>query len=58
MTELEAVDPQERFQEFFKTEKYRKSLSQMAIAGKSSVIVEFEDLLACLLYTSPSPRDS
>lgn len=46
MTELEAVDPQERFQEFFKTEKYRKSLSQMAIAGKSSVIVEFEDLLA------------
>ena len=46
MTELEAVDPQERFQEFFKTEKYRRSLSQMAIAGKSSVIVEFEDLLA------------
>ena len=46
MTELEAVDPQERFQEFFKTEKYRKSLSQMAIAGKSSVIVEFGDLLA------------
>ena len=46
MTELEAVDPQERFQEFFKTEKYRRSLSQMAIAGKSSVIIEFEDLLA------------
>ena len=46
MTELEAVDPQERFQEFFKTEKYRRSLSQMAIAGKSSVIVEFGDLLA------------
>ena len=43
--ELEAIDPQERFQEFFKTEKYRERISQMAVAGKTSLIVDFEDLL-------------
>ncbi|MCD6445732.1 minichromosome maintenance protein MCM [Candidatus Bathyarchaeota archaeon] len=45
MTELETVDPQERFQEFFKTEKYRERLSQMSITGKTSLVVDFEDLL-------------
>jgi replicative DNA helicase Mcm len=43
--ELEAVDPQERFQEFFKTEKYRQRISQMAVAGRTSLTVDFEDLL-------------
>ncbi|MFZ1038931.1 MAG: Minichromosome maintenance protein MCM, partial [Candidatus Bathyarchaeia archaeon] len=43
--ELELVDPQERFQEFFKTEKYRQRISQMAVAGKTSLAVDFEDLL-------------
>jgi len=43
--ELEAVDPQERFQEFFKTEKYRQRISQMAVAGRTSLIADFEDLL-------------
>jgi replicative DNA helicase Mcm len=43
--ELEAIDPQERFQEFFKTEKYRQRISQMAVAGRTSLIVDFEDLL-------------
>jgi replicative DNA helicase Mcm len=43
--ELEAIDPQERFQEFFKTEKNRQRISQMAVAGKTSLIVDFEDLL-------------
>jgi len=47
MTEkLETMDPQERFQEFFKTEKYRQRISQMALAGKTSLRVNFEDLLA------------
>jgi len=44
--EMEITDPQERFQNFFKTEEYRKRLSQMAMGGRTSVIVAFEDLLA------------
>jgi len=43
--ELETIDPQERFQELFKTEKYRQRISQMAVAGKTSLIVDFEDIL-------------
>ncbi len=44
--ELEVVDPQEHFLEFFKTEKYRQRISQMAVSGNTSLIVDFEDLLA------------
>jgi replicative DNA helicase Mcm len=44
--ELEVIDPQERFQDFMKTEKYRQKLSQMAVGGKTSLVIEFEDLLA------------
>ena len=44
--EMEITDPQERFQNFFKTEEYRQRLSQMAMGGRTSVIVAFEDLLA------------
>jgi len=43
--ELETVDPQEQFQEFLKTEKYRQRIAQMAVAGKTSLIIDFEDLL-------------
>ena len=43
--ELETIDPQERFQELFKTEKYRQRISQMAVTGKTSLIVDFEDIL-------------
>jgi len=46
MTEdLEAVDPQERFQDFLKTERYRQRISQMALTGTTSLVMEFEDLL-------------
>ncbi len=44
--ELEALDPQERFQEFFKNETYRQRISQMSVAGKVSLMVDFEELLA------------
>jgi len=44
--ELEVIDPQERFQEFFKTEKYRQRISQMAVTEKTSLLVDFEELLA------------
>lgn len=44
--ELEVIDPQERFQEFFKAEKYRQRFSQIAVAAKTSLMVDFEDLWA------------
>jgi replicative DNA helicase Mcm len=44
--ELEALDPQEHFLEFFKTEKYRQRISQMAVAGKESIVADFEELFA------------
>ncbi|NWG10198.1 minichromosome maintenance protein MCM [Candidatus Bathyarchaeota archaeon] len=44
--ELEVIDPQERFQDFFKTDKYRQRISQMAVTDKLSLTVDFEELLA------------
>jgi len=48
MTEEEIVvsGPQERFQDFLKSEKNRERISQMAVTGKTSLIVDFDDLLA------------
>ena len=43
--EILVADPQERFQDILKVEKYRQRLSQMAIAGATSLIVDFEDVL-------------
>ncbi len=45
LTEAAVLDPQERFLDFFKSEKYRQRISQMAISEKTSVVVDFEDLL-------------
>jgi len=39
------TDPQQRFQDFLKSEKYRKRISQMAISGVTSLTVDIEDLL-------------
>jgi replicative DNA helicase Mcm len=44
--ELETVDPQERFLEFFKKEKYRQKISQIAITGSESITVDFGELFA------------
>jgi replicative DNA helicase Mcm len=38
-------DPQSRFQDFLKQEKYRRRLSQMAVEGSTSITVDFEDIL-------------
>ncbi len=46
MAREESIDPQERFLEFFKMDKYRESISQMAIQGKESFTVDFEELFA------------
>ncbi len=42
--DVEVIDPQERFLEFFKKEKYRTRISQLAITGKSSVTIDFDEL--------------
>jgi replicative DNA helicase Mcm len=38
------VDPQERFLEFFKKERYRQRILNMALTGKESITVDFEEL--------------
>jgi replicative DNA helicase Mcm len=40
------ADPEELFIDFFKTEKYRERLSVMAVSGKKSFTVDFDELLA------------
>ena len=45
MTELSLENPQEAFQNFLKSSKYRERISQMVIDGATSLIVDFEDLL-------------
>ena len=45
MTELVLQKPQERFQNFFKSDKYRQRISQMPLSGATSLVVDFEDLL-------------
>ncbi len=42
----ETIDPQQRFQEFFKKEKYRQRIDQLAITGKGSIAINFEELYA------------
>src|SRR5512136_2338785 len=42
----QTIDPQERFLEFFKKEKYRQRIRQMALSGKESITIDFEDLFA------------
>jgi replicative DNA helicase Mcm len=42
--EQQTIDPQQHFQEFFKREKYRQRISQLAISGKGSLTIDFEEL--------------
>ena len=41
---LEAVEPTQRFQEFFKKEKYRQRIAQLSISGRNSLTIDFEEL--------------
>ncbi|HSQ48251.1 MAG TPA: minichromosome maintenance protein MCM, partial [Candidatus Deferrimicrobiaceae bacterium] len=41
---MQTIDPQQRFQEFFKKEKYRQRIAQLAISGKNSLTIDFEEL--------------
>jgi replicative DNA helicase Mcm len=40
------ADPEELFLDFFKSDKYRERLSVMALSGKKSFVVDFDELLA------------
>jgi len=42
--ETKTVDPQQSFQDFFKSDKYRNALQQMAVQGRKSIAVDFTDL--------------
>ena len=44
--EMLTTDPQERFQNILTSDKYRQRISEMAITGKTSLTVDFEDLMA------------
>jgi len=46
MEKQATVDPQERFLEFFKKERYRQRIRNMALTGKESITVDFEELFA------------
>ncbi|MFA7079352.1 MAG: minichromosome maintenance protein MCM [Candidatus Bathyarchaeia archaeon] len=41
---LETVEPTQRFQEFFKRENYRQKIAQLAISGRGSLTIDFEEL--------------
>jgi replicative DNA helicase Mcm len=44
--EIVVADPQERLQDFLKSDKYRERISRMATAGSTSLVADFEELLA------------
>ena len=46
MEKQATIDPQERFLEFFKKERYRQRIRNMALTGKESITVDFEELFA------------
>ena len=45
MSELVVEKPLEKFNEIFKTPKYRRRIAQMALSASTSLILDFEDLL-------------
>jgi replicative DNA helicase Mcm len=45
MVEEVEIDPQQRFEDFLKQDKYRERIAQMAIANSTSLTVNFEDLM-------------
>ena len=38
------MEPTQRFQEFFKRENYRQKIAQLAISGRGSLTIDFEEL--------------
>ena len=44
--EMLTADPEKLFLDFFKSDKYRERLSSMAVSGRASLVVDFDELLA------------
>jgi len=57
VTEEVEIDPQQCFEDIFKQEKYRKRLSQMAIANNASLVVDFDDLIVFDLALAENLRE-
>ena len=45
MTETKTLDPTERFENFLKSDKYRKRLANITLSGINAFPVDFEDLM-------------
>ncbi len=45
LTEEIEVDPQQRFEDFLKNDKYRERIAQMAVLNSTSFTADFEDLI-------------
>ena len=43
---VDRIDPQEAFQDFFKQQHYRERLALLAIEGKTSLAMSFEELVS------------
>ncbi len=46
MDEQETLTPQDLFEEFFKSESYRRQFAALGLTAKTSVYINFEDLIA------------
>ncbi len=57
MTEEMEIDPQQCFENIFKQEKYRKRISQMAVANSASLVVDFDDLIVTDLSLAENLRE-
>jgi replicative DNA helicase Mcm len=57
VTEEVEIDPQQGFENVFKQEKYRKRISQMAIANSASLVVDFDDLIVADLTLAENLRE-
>jgi replicative DNA helicase Mcm len=57
VTEEVEIDPQQGFENVFKQEKYRKRISQMAIANSASLVVDFDDLIVADLTIAENLRE-
>jgi len=45
MTEEIELDPQQRFEDFFKQQKYRERISQLSVSNSTALTLDFDDLM-------------
>ncbi len=57
MTEEVEIDPQQRFEDFLKQDRYRERISQMTVVNSTSIVVDFEDLMVFDMALAESLRE-